>query len=203
MRELEVVEVDVAQDRLREVLAAVEAMALQYVRDSAFEPLDHAIGLPSHPGSVSVLDAKLGSKQVELVLSTGAAFAQTERAVGEGSSVVGQHAGDHHRGRAVDVAKEPPRVGRGLRRTDAHEDRPRRPVDGHEQVAAAVVVGHLGQVFHVNMQMARFLGLEGADQTEGRKWHEGPFNYIRVRRLARSREFECDSSPIGAEIHDA
>src|SRR6056297_975919 len=132
LRELAVVEVDVAQDGLLEVLAALEAMALKNILDATVEPLDHAVGLRSHRGREAVLDAKLGAEQVELVLSAGAAFAQAEQTVGEGFSVVGQHAVDLHRGRAVEVAQEPPRIGRGLRRIDAHEDPPRRPVDGHE-----------------------------------------------------------------------
>ena len=52
--------------------------------------------------------------------------------------------------------------GRGLRRVDAHEDPARRPVDGHEEVAAAVLVGHLGQILDVDVQVAGFVGLEGA-----------------------------------------
>ena len=77
-------------------------------------------------------------------------------------AVVGQHAGDLHRGRALQIAQEAPRVGRGLRRVDAHEDPARRPVDGHEEVAAAVLVGHLGQILDVDVQVAGFVGLEGA-----------------------------------------
>ena len=162
MRELAVVEVDVAQEGLLQVLAALEAMALQDVLDPAVEPLDHAVRLWPHRRGQAVLDAKLGAEQVELVLSGGRALAQAEEAVGESLAVVGQHAGDLHRGRALQIAQEPPRVGRSLRRVDAHEDPARRPVDGHEEVAAAVLVGHLGQILDVDVQVAGFVGLEAA-----------------------------------------
>ena len=42
LRELTVVEADVAQDGLLEVLAGAEAVALQHVLDPAVEALDHA-----------------------------------------------------------------------------------------------------------------------------------------------------------------
>ena len=162
LRELAVVEVDVAQEGLFQVLAAVEAVALQDLLDPAVEALDHAVGLRPHRRREAVLDPEVRAEGVELVLSAGGALAQAEEPVGEGLSVVGQHAGDLHRGRAVQIAQEPSCVGRGLRRVDAHEDPPRGPVDGHEEVAAAILVGHLGQVFDVDVQVAGLVDVEGA-----------------------------------------
>ena len=66
------------------------------------------------------------------------------------------------RSRRNQIAQEAAGVGRGLRRIDADEDPAYRPIDGHEEVTAAVLVGHLGQVFHVDVQVAGFVGLEGA-----------------------------------------
>lgn len=161
LRQLAVVEVDVAQDGLLQVVAALEPMALKNILDATVESLDHAVCLRPHRGCEAVLDAELGAEQVELVLSGSGAFAQAEQPVGEGLSVVGEHPGDLHRGRALQIAQEAARVGRGLRRIDAHEDPARRAVDGYEEISAPILVGHLGQVFHVDMQVAGLICLEG------------------------------------------
>ncbi len=162
LRKLAVVKVDVALDRLLQVFAAVEAVALQDIFDPAVEPLDHAVCLRPHRRGQAMLDAKLGVEQVELVLTGGAALAQAEQPVGEGLSVVGQHASDLHRGGTFEIAEEPACVGRGLCRVDAHEDPPRRAVDGHEEIASRGFVCHLGQILDVDVQIAGLVGLEGA-----------------------------------------
>ena len=162
MRELAVVEVDVAQDGVFEVLAASEAVALQDILDPAVGAFDRAVRLRPHRGCEVVLDAEVGAEQVELVLSCGAALAQAEQSVGEGLAIVGQNPGDLHRGGTFEIAQEPPRVGRSLRRIDADEDPPCGAVDGHEELAPPLLVRHLRQVFHVDMQVAGLVGLEGA-----------------------------------------
>lgn len=174
LRELAVVEVDVAQEGPLQVLAALEAVALQDVLDPAVEALDHAVGLGPHRRGQAVLDAEVRAEQVELVLSGGGALAQAEEAVGESLAVVGQHARDLHRGRALQVAQEAARVGSSLRRIDAHEDPPRRPVDGHEEIAARGFVRHLRQILDVDVQVAWLIGLEA---TVGR------LGLLRLQRL--------------------
>jgi len=71
------------------------------------------------------------------------------------------YGGWYHRCRATGVSQEAAGVGSGLRRTEAHEDPAGGPVNGHEEVAAALLVGNLRQVFHVDMHMAGLAGLEG------------------------------------------
>ena len=100
--QLAVVEVDVAQEGPLQVLAAPEAVALEDVLDPAVEAFDHAVRLRPHWRR----EAVLGAKEVQLVLAGGHALAPAEQAVGESLSVVGQHPGDLHRGRAFQVAQE-------------------------------------------------------------------------------------------------
>lgn len=45
---------------------------------------------------------------------------------------------------------------------DTDEDPTCRSVDCHEKVAAGAIIGHLRQLFHVDMQLAGFIGLDGA-----------------------------------------
>ena len=65
LRQLAVVEADIAQDGLLQVLAAAETMALQNVLDPAVEPLDHTIirhdGVGASAPSVFLLPAVMVS----------------------------------------------------------------------------------------------------------------------------------------------
>ena len=62
MRELTVVEPNIAQDGLLEILAAPKAVALQDVLDPAIEAFDHAVGLGMHRRREAMLDAEYPRK---------------------------------------------------------------------------------------------------------------------------------------------
>ena len=83
MRQLAVVEPAVAKDRLFEVLAAVEVMALQDVLDPAIEAFDHAIGLRMHRRGQAMLDTERVAEAVEVVFARGGALPQAEEPVRE------------------------------------------------------------------------------------------------------------------------
>ena len=44
---------------------------------------------------------------------------------------------------------------------NANEHPSGRPVDGHKEVAAAALISHLRQVFHVDVDVAGLIGFEG------------------------------------------
>ncbi len=44
---------------------------------------------------------------------------------------------------------------------DADKDPRCRPVDGNEKISTSVLIGHLGQVFVVNMQITQLICIEG------------------------------------------
>ncbi len=69
LRQLAVVEADVAEKRLFEVLAAAETVALEHVLDPTVEPLDHAVGLRPHRWGQAMLDPEPGAEAVELVIA--------------------------------------------------------------------------------------------------------------------------------------
>ena len=54
-------------------------MALQDVFNPAVEPLDHAVCLWPHWWREAMLDAEIGAKLVELMLSRGRALAQAKQ----------------------------------------------------------------------------------------------------------------------------
>jgi hypothetical protein len=136
-------------------------VALQDVLDPAIEAFDHTIGLRVHRRGQAMLDTEVDAEAVEIVVAGGPPAAKSEQTIGELLAVVGEHTGDRHRRGAFQIAQKTAGVGSSLGWVNAHEDPSRGAVDGHEQIPAAALVGHLRQVFHVDMQVARLVGLEG------------------------------------------
>ena len=150
-----------AQDGLLKVLADVEPMTLQDIFDPAIGPLNHAVCMRPHGWGKAMLDAEIGAKLVELMLSRCRALTQTKQPFGESLSVVGQYQGDLHRGWARQITQEAARIGSSLCWINADKDPACRPVDGHKVLTPSVLVGHLQQVFDVDMQLARLICLGG------------------------------------------
>lgn len=81
LRELAIVEADVAQGGLSEVFAAAEAVALQDVLDPAVETLHHFVGLWPHRRGEAVLDVEIGAELVKIMIAGSDATAQAKDAV--------------------------------------------------------------------------------------------------------------------------
>lgn len=94
-------------------------------------------------------------------------------------------------------------VGCCLRGIDADKDPAGGAVDRHEQIPASLLVRHLWQVFHVDMQVAGLVGLEGlvrgprrlrlqvlqpGDAMPSQTAIEPRARYVRVQELAHHRE---------------
>lgn len=71
------------QDRLLEVVTAVEVVTLQDVLDPAVEALYHVVGLWMHRRCESMLDPDVSAEAVEIVVAGRGALAQAEEPVGE------------------------------------------------------------------------------------------------------------------------
>ncbi|CAM4420544.1 hypothetical protein PARU111607_18005 [Palleronia rufa] len=119
-----------------------------------------------------MLDPEVGTEAVELVVARGRALAQAEQPVGELLAVVGENTCDLHRRGALQVTQEAARVGGRLRWVDADEDPSGRTVNRHEEVASPLLVRHLRQVFHVDMQIAGLIGPERLVRRLRRLWCE-------------------------------
>lgn len=91
-----------------------------------------------------MLDADAGAKTVEVVVVGGGMAAQAEKPIGE-LLAVGEHAGD---ARLCSPLENEQKAAGACRR---NREPTRRPVNGYEEVAAALRVGHLGQAFNVDM----------------------------------------------------
>jgi hypothetical protein len=145
---------------LLQVFATVEVVALQHILDASVEPLHHAVGLGPHLRGEAMFDTQIGTQAVELVCACSGPFAQTEQAIGELFPIIRENVVDPHRAGTLQIAQEAPGIGRRFCAVDADEHPPRGAVNGHKQVAVPVLVGHLGQVFHVYMHEPRLIGLE-------------------------------------------
>ena len=126
---------DAAVQRGFQLFAGTEVVALQHLLDAAVEALDHAVGLGVLWRGQTVLDAKVGAELVERVLAGGRPFAQTEQAVGEFLTVIGQHRANTQRAGPFEIAQEPAGIGGSPGVADADEDPACGAINGDEQVA--------------------------------------------------------------------
>ena len=148
--------------RRLQFLARSEVVALQNLLNATVETFDHAVGLRRLRRGQAVLDLQGRTERVELMLACGGPLAQTEEPIRELLAVIGQNGADADRAGTLQVAQKPPRIGCSLCREDADEHPSRGPVDGDEEVTSGRLVGHLRQVFHVDVDVTGFIGLEGA-----------------------------------------
>ena len=82
------------------------------------------------------------------------------QAVRELLAVVCQQLVDPDRTGLVQCLQEGLCTGRRLVGLELHKHPARGPVNGHEQIASAALVLHLGQVLHVHVHIAWLVGLE-------------------------------------------
>lgn len=167
-------------------LARPKMVALQHLLDPPVEALDHAVGLGGLGRGQAMLDAQFGAELVELMLARRGALAQAEQAIGELFSVIRENGADVDRAGALQVAQETSGVGRGLCLEDTDEDPAGRTVDGDEQVTPRGFMSHLRQILHVDMDVARLVGLEVA--------------VFRPRRLGLKIAQVADAMPAQATV---
>ena len=156
-----VVQRHIAQQGLLHVLAAVEPVGLQDVCNTPIEPLHHTVGSRCSGLGQPVLYAQLLAQLIELMVAAGFAFPAGKQAVCELLAVVGQQLGDPEWTGLVQCLQEGLRTGGRLVGLELHKHPARSPINGHEQIAPAALVLHLGQVLHIHVHIARLVALEG------------------------------------------
>ena len=120
-----------------------------------------------------MFDVEGRAEPVELMPPRRGPFSQAKEAVGERLSGVCKNRADAHRAGTLQVAQEAPGVGGGPGLADADEARGSarsgtpftptgRPIKGDEEVAALRFTPHVRHVFHVDVEVAGRMGLEGA-----------------------------------------
>jgi hypothetical protein len=128
--------------------------------DAPVEALDHAVGLrvtgraqPMFNGVGVALDIK-GVAPRSLLAGRG-------KAVGELAAAVRQNGLDHHRCHSPQAAHKVGAAGLGLVAVGAKVHPACGPVDGAEELTPAGLIGHLRQVFDVNVHDAGLVVVEG------------------------------------------
>lgn len=107
-----------------------------------------------------MLDVEGGAERVELMFASCGPLAQAKEPISELLSIIGQNSADADWAGTLQVAQEAARIGCRLCIENANEHPAGRPINGNEKIAAAAFIGHLGQVFHVDMNVARLIGFE-------------------------------------------
>jgi len=137
-------------------------VALQHVLDPAVEPLDHAVGLGRSGRREAVFNIEGCAERVEVVLACRGAFAQAEEPVGELLAIVRQDGADPYWAGALQISQKAPGVGGCFAVVNADKNPTGGAINRHEQVAARRLIGHLRQVFHVDVDVSGLVSLEAA-----------------------------------------
>ncbi len=135
-------------------------MALQDFLDASVEALNHSVCLGRLWRGQTVINVQGCAEFIELMLASRSAFAQAEEPICELLAIVRKYGSDAHRTGSLEIAQEAPSVGRRFCIENANEDPPCGPIDGHEEIAAAALISHLGQVFDVDVHVTGLISLE-------------------------------------------
>ncbi len=160
LRDVLIVQVAVALEGCRQILARVKAMRGQDLADAPVEALDHAVGLRMAHRGKAVLDTELVAELVKAMGTAGLAVFALQ-SVGEGLVIVGEQPMDAKRCLLTHgLEKGAGRAG-GFVRLELEVNPAARPIDGHKQILARRLIGHLREVFVVDMDIAWRIGLKG------------------------------------------
>ena len=138
-----IIDVDIAQQGLRQLLTGAKTVGRQDLAHAAVAALNHAVGLGMARRDEAVLDVLFLADPVEAVLARRFALAGGAEPIGEFLAVIRQDLGDPEGGGLEEMGQEALGAGGGLLRQDLDIHPARGTVDGGEQVAALVLVGHL------------------------------------------------------------
>lgn len=162
-----VVQGDVTHERFLQIFTTGESMRFEHIGDAPIESLDHAIGSGRAWLGQAVFNARGLTQLVKLMLTRGLALTAGKQPVGELLAVVGQEFLHPDRANLVQGAQK--RAGSRSRFVilDLNKHPALRTVNGHKQIAPAALVGHLGQVFDIDVNEPRPVALWGCEGSLG------------------------------------
>jgi hypothetical protein len=215
--ELVVVEPDIAFERLLQIVPALEVPRTEHLGDASVEAFDHAVGLGSSDRCQAVLDAQCLAELVKAVISRRLALSRGEQSVGELLAVVGEDRADPKGCGGVQALEKSRRRACRLVAHQADIDPTCRPVDRDEGVAALILILHLRQILHVDVNKPRLVVLEAlgrgfllwrfqiskaADATPSQQSIQGRSAHLRFDELPNHRQQIIQRQPQrGAQIH--
>jgi len=167
LRELLIIDLDVALDGIGQVRGGVEAGGTQHVGDAAVEAFDHTIGLRGSGRDEPMLDTVVGTDAIKSMGTGRLALAGSAEAVGKFLTIVGEDLSDCER-RLLDQALEET-AGRGCRFVleNLHVHPAGGAINGGEEVLTLVLIRHLGEVLEIDAYKAGGVSLEGLHRRLG------------------------------------
>jgi len=172
--QLMVVQGHVTHERLLQIFTAGESVCFEHICNATVEPLDHAVRFGRARFGQAMLNAQSRAQLIKLMVARGLSLTACKQPVSELLAVVGQDFLHSDRAGLVQGVQERASGGRCLVTLDLHKHPARSPVNGHKQVAPAGFIGHLGQVFDIDVDEPRLVAFEGF------VWLSGFFGLERV-----------------------
>ena len=163
LRDMVVVGREIELQRRLKFVGRRESGLLDQVADSPVEALDHAVRLRMAGWRQTMLNFHFGTAHIEHVTACGT-LVFTGKPIRELAAVVSENLLNLHRRGQLETAQEVGTADFGLVAVDAEVHPARRPVDGDKQIATLGLIGHLWQVFDVDVQEAGLIVLEGFER---------------------------------------
>ncbi len=159
--QLMVVQSHVTHERLLQIFPTGESMGFEHIGNAPIKAFDHAIGSGRAWLGQAMFNVQGLAQLIKLMGARGLALTAGKQPVSELLAVVGQDFLHLDRTSLVQgVQKRACGSGR-LVALDLNEHPARGAVNGHEQIAPAGLVGHLGQVFDIDVDEPRLVAFEG------------------------------------------
>ena len=162
-----VVQSHVTHERLLQIFTAGESVCLEHISDTPVEALDHAIGARRAWFGQAVFNVQGLAQLIKLMVARGLALTAGKQPVSELLAVVGQNFLHLDRARLVQGIEKRSGCRCRLVALDLHKHPACGAVDGHKQIAPAGLVGHLGQVFDIDVDEPRLIAFEGFMRLSG------------------------------------
>lgn len=156
-----VVQGHITHERLRQIFTAGESVSCEHTGNAPIEALHHAIRSGRAWLGQAVFNAQGLAQLVKLMVTRGLALTACKQPVGELLAVVGQNF--LHLDRTSLVQGIEKRVGRRCRLValNLHKHPACGAINSDKQIAPAGLIGHLGQVFDIDVDEARLVAFEG------------------------------------------
>ena len=162
-----VVQGHVTHERLLQILTTGESMRFEHIGNAPIKAFDHAIGSGRAWLGQAMFNVQGLAQLIKLMVPRGLALTAGKQPVGELFAVVSQNFLHLDRTSLVQgVQKRASGSGR-LVTLDLNKHPAGGAVNGHKQIAPAGLVGHLGQVFDIDVDEPRLVAFEGFVRLSG------------------------------------
>jgi len=155
------VQCHVTHERLLQILTTGESMRFEHFSDTPVEALHHAIGSGRAWLGQAVFNVQCLAQLAKLVVARGLALTAGKQPADELFAVVSQNFLHLDRANLVQGLQERSCGSGRLVTLDLNKHPPGGAVNGYKQVPPAGFIGHLGQIFDIDVDERRLVAFEG------------------------------------------